>query len=78
MLLNRISPHLDPILRLNQNGFRKGRSTTPQIQALRRLIEEMKISIKQPYIVFVDFSKAFDSVSLKAMLHILGSHPRDL
>ena len=29
MLLNRISPHLDPILRRNQNGFRKGRSTTP-------------------------------------------------
>ena len=47
MLLNRISPHLDPILRRNQNGFRKGRSTTPQILALRRLIEELKISNKQ-------------------------------
>ena len=71
MLLNRISPHLDPILRRNQNGFRKGRSTTPQILALRRLIEELKISNKQAYIVFVDFSKAFDSVSRKAMLHIV-------
>ena len=71
MLLNRISPHLDPILRRNQNGFRKGRSTTPQILALRRLIEELKISNKQAYIVFVDFSKAFDSVNRKAMLHIL-------
>ena len=71
MLLNRISPHLDPILGRNQNGFRKGRSTTPQILALRRLIEELKISNKQAYIVFVDFSKAFDSVNRKAMLHIL-------
>ena len=71
MLLNRISPHLDPILRRNQNGFRKGRSTTPQILALRRIIEELKISKKQAYIVFVDFSKAFDSVNRKAMLHIL-------
>ena len=71
MLLNRISPHLDPILRGNQNGFRKGRSTIPQILALRRLIEELKLSNKRAYIVFVDFSKAFDSVNRKAMLHIL-------
>ena len=54
-----------------KNSFRKGRSTTPQILALRRLIEELKISNKQAYIVFVDFSKAFDSVNRKAMLHIL-------
>lgn len=44
MLLNRITRHLDPILRRNQNGFRKGSSTTPQILALRRIIEELKIS----------------------------------
>ena len=54
-----------------KNSFRKGRSTTPQILALRRLIEELKISNKQAYIVFVDFSKAFDSVNRKTMLHIL-------
>ena len=71
MLLIRISPHLDAILTRNQNGFRKGRSTTLQILALRRLIEELKISNKQAYIVFLDFSKAFDSVNRKAMLHIL-------
>ena len=63
MLLSRISPHLDPILRCNQHGFCKDRSTTPQILALRRLIEELKISKRQAYIVFVDFSKAFDSVN---------------
>ena len=54
-----------------KNGFRKGRSTTPQILALRRLIEELKISNKQAYIAFVDFSKAFESVNRNAMLHIL-------
>ena len=70
MPLNRIS-HLDRILRRNQTGFHKGRSTTPQILALRGLIEELKISNKQAYIVFVDFSKAFDSVNRKTMLHIL-------
>ena len=71
MLLNRISPHLDPILRRNQNGFRNGRSTTPQFLTLGRLIEELKISNKQAHVVFVDLSKAFHSMNRKAMLHIL-------
>ena len=31
MILNRIQPILDPLLRTNQNGFRPGRSTTAQI-----------------------------------------------
>ena len=31
MLLNRIRTEIDPILRKNQNGFRKNRSTTGQI-----------------------------------------------
>ena len=44
LLLNRIAPYIDPILRPNQNGFRKGRSALPQILALRRIIEELKIS----------------------------------
>ena len=30
MLLNRIRPEIDPILRKNQNGFRTNRSTTRQ------------------------------------------------
>lgn len=71
MLLNRITPHIDPILRRNQNGFRQGRSTLPQILALRRIIEELRISKRKAAIVFVDFSKAFDSVNRKGMLHIL-------
>lgn len=43
--LNRITPKLDPIHRRNQNGFRKKRSTLPQIFALRRIIKELKVSI---------------------------------
>ena len=74
MLLNRITPHLDPVLRRNQNGFRKGRATTPQILALRRIIEEFKISKQKASIVFVDFTKAFDSVNRKVALHILRNY----
>ena len=40
MILNRLVPFIDPILRKNQNGFRRGRSTLSQILCLRRIIEE--------------------------------------
>ena len=42
MLLNRLRPYIEPILRNNQNGFRPGRSTLTQILALRRVIEGVK------------------------------------
>ena len=42
LILNRLLPFVDPLLRNNQNGFRAGRSTLSQILALRRIIEETK------------------------------------
>ncbi|KAL5253695.1 hypothetical protein ACHWQZ_G013464 [Mnemiopsis leidyi] len=72
LLLNRIYPHVDPLLRPNQNGFGRGRSTLPQILALRRIIEECRIGKKTAPIVFVDFSKAFDSINRDALFHILS------
>ena len=38
MILNRIRPKIDPLLRGNQSGFRPGRSTTMQVLALRRIV----------------------------------------
>ena len=38
MILNRIKPVIELVLRDNQNGFRAGRSTTSQILALLRLM----------------------------------------
>ena len=72
LLLNRIFPVLNPILRRNQNGFRRGRSTLAQILALRRIIEEMKNGNKDLTIVFVDFKKAFDSINREVMFAILS------
>ena len=72
MLLSRISKYIEPILRHNQNGFRKGRSTLPQILAIRRIIEEIKIAKKEESLIFIDFSKAFDSISRSKMFHILS------
>ena len=71
LLLNRLVPALDPLLRNNQNGFRGGRSTISQILALRRIIEEMKRLDKDFTICFVYFRKAFDSINREVMFNIL-------
>ena len=63
-LLNRVAPILDPLLRKNQNGFRKGRGTLSQILSIiRRILEEMRKLNKDAFICFVDFKKAFDPTS---------------
>ena len=63
LLLNRISENFEPILRQNQ--------ILPQILALRRIIEEIRASSRNAILVFIGFSKAFDSVNRKVMFHIL-------
>ena len=70
-LLNRNRFHLDPVLRINQNGFRPGRSTVSQILALRRIIEEIKNKNLKAALVFIDFKKAFDTIHRGKMLDIL-------
>lgn len=72
LILNRIRPFLDPILRMNQNGFRKGRSTLSQILTLRRVLEEARNYNIDAVLVFVDFKKAFDSVDRNKMFNILA------
>ena len=71
LLLNRIRPQLESILRRNQNGFRQHRSTTGQILTIRRLIEEINKKNLKATMVFVDFSKAFDSIHRGKMEEIL-------
>lgn len=74
MLLLRIRPALDPLLRQNQNGFRPGRNTVSQILALRRLVEEIKRCNLEAVITFIDFSKAFDSLHRGKMMKILRAY----
>ena len=65
LLLHRIRPLLENILRDNQNSFREKRWTTAQIFTLRRIIEEVKQTQLPAVIIFVDFLKAFDSMWLE-------------
>ena len=71
LILNLLFPHLDPILRINQNGFRRGRSTLAQILSLRRVVEEIRNSNREMALVFVDFRKAFDSINRDTLFEIL-------
>ena len=62
LLRNRIEPKIDNILRKNQNGFRRNRSTTSQILTIRRILEGVRAKNLQATLLFVDFTKAFDSI----------------
>ena len=71
MILNRIRPEIDPILRKNQNGFRKNRSTLGQILTIRRILEGVKSKNLPLTLLFINFSKAFDSIKRNKMEQIL-------
>ena len=70
MILNRLVPFVGPLLRKNQNGFRRGRTTLSQILCLRRILEESQATDRDLALVFVDFSKAFDSVDREKMFNL--------
>ena len=72
MLLNRIRPVSDPLLRKNQNGFRQNRSATGQILTIRRIVEGAKSKQLSAILLFIDFSKAFDSIHRGNMREILN------
>ena len=71
LLRNRIEPQTDNILRQNQNGFRRNRSTTSQILTIRRILGGVRAKNLQATLIFVDFTKAFDSIHRGKMEQIL-------
>ena len=74
MILNRLKPSLENILRINQNGFRPGRSTTGHILALRRILEGARAKNLPAVMAFIDFKKAFDSVHRGMLMKILRAY----
>ena len=74
MILNRVKPCLEKLLRDNQNGFRPGRSTTSHILALRRILEGAQAKNLSAVMLFIDFKKAFDSVHRGILMKILRAY----
>ena len=66
-----IEPKIDNILWKNQNGFQRNRSMTSQILTIRRILEGIWAKNLQATILFVDFTKAFDSIHRGKMEQIL-------
>ena len=64
MILNRIRPVLDPLLRPNKNGFIQNRSTVGQIIAIRRILEGITNKNLPAVLKCIDFNKAFDSIHI--------------
>ncbi|KAI8493041.1 hypothetical protein Bbelb_290450 [Branchiostoma belcheri] len=71
ILLNRIYDHIDPIMRTNQAGFRKGRSCVQQIHTLRRIIEGFKNHQLPLWVTYIDFKKAFDCIDREMLFAVL-------
>ena len=71
LLRNCIVPQIDKILRKNQNGFRRNRSTTSQILTISRILEGVRAKKLQVTLVFVNFTKAFNSIHRGKMEQIL-------
>ena len=71
LLRNCIEPKIENILRKNQNGFRRNRSTMSQILTIRRILEGVHAKNLEATILFVDFTEAFDSIHRGKMEQIL-------
>ena len=71
ILLNRLEPVIDNILRDEQAGFRKGRGCNDQIFVVRHLMQQANEMRAPLSLCFVDFEKAFDSISRGTMGKIM-------
>ena len=74
VLRNRLLPVLDPILLGLQSGFRPGRCAVEQIAAIRSVIDSCRTRQRAAAIVFVDFRKAFHSVSRSSIPQLLAAY----
>ena len=61
LLRNRIESKIEKILRKNQNGFQRNQSMTSQILTIHRILEGVRAKSLETTILFVDFSRAFDT-----------------
>ncbi|CAH2107216.1 unnamed protein product [Euphydryas editha] len=66
-LEKRIEPTIENNQPVEQAGFRQGYSTTDHIHTLEQVIEKYVEYNQNLYIAYVDYAKAFDSISHKSI-----------
>ena len=71
LVRNHIGSNIEKMLWKNQNDFRRNQSTTSQILTIRRILEGVRAKNLEATILFVDFSKSFDSIHRGKMKQIL-------
>ena len=73
IIFKRINLHIaDNVLPESQCGFRSGRGTVDVIFTIRQLQEKCQEQCRDLFQVFIDLTKAFDTVNRKALWLILG------
>lgn len=73
IILNRLTSHVaENAVPESQCGFRAGRGTCDMIFAIRQLQEKCREQNKGLHMVFVDLTKAFDTVNREGLWKILG------
>ena len=72
VILNRVIKHvIDDVYPESQCGFRAGRGTIDMIFSLRQIAEKVREKKHEMYMVFVDLTKAFDTVNRTALWRVL-------
>ena len=75
ILLNRLSTHITPeVVPETQCAFRGNRSTVYMLFCLRQLQEKCIEQDRPLYMVFVDFSRAFDTVGRTGLWQLLRKY----
>ena len=74
VILERLRIALDDKMRGEHAGFRAGRSSTDQIKTLRIVVEQSIEWQASLYINFIDFKKAFDSISRDFLWKLMRHH----
>ena len=67
LLQKRLASYFDDKIRPTQFGFRANRSTSQPIHIMRRMLEAFERQQHPLHLLFLDWSKAFDSVTLEAI-----------
>ena len=71
VMLQRLKTAVDDKLRDNQAGFRQNRSCEDQLVTLRIILEQSHEFNSSLYTVFVDFTKAFDSLDREVLCQLM-------